>query len=111
MRTTKNRCTKKGKPMNIRHGDVIILPTSIPTDAAPKAGNVLAEGEATGHAHRITEGTATLFEKRGTLYLRVESEYAALTHEEHHRIDVPKGDWIISIQREYEPNGWREVAD
>lgn len=40
----------------------------------------LAEGEVTAHKHRISEGQAELSEKDGTLYLRVLSEVALLTH-------------------------------
>lgn len=71
----------------------------------------LAEGEVTGHSHRISSGEAELYEKEGTLYLRVFSEQATLTHEEHKAIDVPEGNWMVRIQREYEPEGWRFVAD
>ena len=98
--------------MLIRHGDVILKPTREDLSLyTKKEGKVLAEGEVTGHAHRITEGQAELYERDGTLYMRVISPTAALTHEEHHRIDVPKGDYEIRIQREYEPDGWRYVAD
>lgn len=71
----------------------------------------LAEGEVTGHAHRITDGEAELYEHEGILYLRVKSESASLTHEEHKTIELPKGDYEINIQREYSPKGWRYVAD
>lgn len=71
----------------------------------------LAEGEMTGHAHRITEGEAELYEHEGTLFLKVKSDKATLTHEEHSRIELPKGDFQISIQREYSPDGWRNVSD
>ena len=71
----------------------------------------LAEGEVTGHKHRIAEGQAQLYEKDGTLYLRVISETVLLTHEEHKAISIPQGNWTIRIQREYEPEGWRYVAD
>jgi hypothetical protein len=71
----------------------------------------LAEGEVTGHKHRISDGQAELSEKDGTLYLRVFSDVATLTHEEHKAISIPQGNWMIRIQREYEPEGWRYVAD
>ena len=71
----------------------------------------LAEGEVTGHSHRISSGEAELYEKDGTLYLRVFSEQATLTHEEHKAIDIPEGNWMVRIQREYEPEGWHFVAD
>ncbi|MEC4891679.1 MAG: hypothetical protein SAL07_00515 [Oscillatoria sp. PMC 1051.18] len=94
----------------MRQGDVILLPTKQVTGKkVPHL--ILAEGEVTGHTHRISDGQAELYEKDGTLYLRVLSETATLTHEEHKQIKVPQGDWMVRIQREYEPEGWRYVAD
>jgi hypothetical protein len=94
----------------IRQGDVIL--TSIEKIAGKKLPHlILAEGEVTGHKHRISDGKAELYEKEGTLYLRVLSETATLTHEEHKQIQVPQGEWMVRIQREYEPEGWRYVAD
>ena len=94
----------------IRQGDVILLSVA-QTDGQKLPHLTLAEGEVTGHKHRISEGQAELYEKEGTLYLRVLSKTATLTHEEHKPIQVPHGNWLIRIQREYEPQGWRYVAD
>jgi hypothetical protein len=44
-------------------------------------------------------------------YSIVLSPTEVLTHEEHQLIAIPKGDWMVRIQREYEPEGWRYVAD
>jgi len=94
----------------IRQGDVILVP--VPEIEGKKLSHLtLAEGEVTGHKHRISDGQAELFEKDGTLYLRVFSDVATLTHEEHHAIQIPQGSWLVRIQREYEPQGWRYVAD
>lgn len=94
----------------IRQGDVILLPVQ-QTQGQKLSHLTLAEGEVTGHKHRISEGEAELYEKDGTLYLRVLSPKATLTHEEHQAIAIPQGSWMIRIQREYEPQGWRYVAD
>lgn len=94
----------------IRQGD-IILQSVKPTFGKKLSHLTLAEGEVTGHSHRITNGNAELYEKEGTLYLRVLSETATLTHEEHKAIEIPQGIWMVRIQREYEPEGWRYVAD
>jgi len=94
----------------IRQGDVILLPVE-QVDGQKKLDLILAEGEVTGHKHQISQGQAELYEKNGTLYLRVLSEVALLTHEEHQAISIPQGNWIVKIQREYEPEGWRYVAD
>ena len=56
-------------------------------------------------------GKLELYERDGTLYLKVLSNQATLTHEEHQKVSIPQGDWLVRIQREYEPDGWRYVAD
>ncbi|BBD61672.1 hypothetical protein NIES2109_45050 [Nostoc sp. HK-01] len=94
----------------IRQGDVILLPVQ-QVDGQKLPHLTLAEGEVTGHKHRISQGEAELSQKDGNLYLRVVSETALLTHEEHQAIPIPQGNWIVKIQREYEPEGWRYVAD
>lgn len=97
----------------IRQGDVLLRPllhvaTSLDH---PLPHLTLAEGEVTGHRHRISEGRAELYENDGTLYLRVLSPQATLTHEEHLALSIPQGMWQVRIQREYEPEGWHYVAD
>lgn len=94
----------------IRQGDVILLPVQ-QVEGEKLHHLTLAEGEVTGHKHRIKEGQAELYEKQGTLYLSVISEVALLNHEEHQAISIPQGIWMVRIQREYEPEGWRYVAD
>ena len=94
----------------IRQGDVILK--AIARSEGKKLSHLtLAEGEVTGHSHRIADGRAELYEKDGILYLKVLSEKATLIHEEHQAVDIPQGDWLVRIQREYEPDGWRYVAD
>ncbi|MCL2937312.1 MAG: hypothetical protein MGU50_12420 [Trichodesmium sp. MAG_R02] len=94
----------------IRQGDVILQPIKL--TAGKKLSHLtLAEGEVTGHSHRISSGDAEVYEQDGTLYLKVLSETANLTHEEHKPVKIPQGNWVVSIQREYEPMGWRYVAD
>lgn len=105
--------------MNIRHGDVLIFGAASPlgADATPVTptprGIVLAEGEVTGHAHRIANSDgAVLYEWNGGRYLDVvAADGVQLTHEEHHTVTIPQGLHEIRIQREYEPDGWRYVAD
>ncbi|WP_204105878.1 MULTISPECIES: hypothetical protein [Spirulina sp. CCY15215] len=94
----------------IRQGDVLLQP--VPKATGEKLTHLtLAEGEVTGHSHRISNGEAELYEREGTLFLRVLSDTATLTHEEHQAIAVPQGDWLVQIQREYEPEGWRYITD
>jgi hypothetical protein len=89
-----------------RQGDVSIIAVSrIPQRARKIKGElVLTRGEVTGHAHRIVEGQAFLYRvAAGLLYLRVLSESAKLYHEEHEDIMLPKCDYEIRRQREFDP--------
>lgn len=100
------------KPM--RQGDVLISPTrkSINQLTSQKIVNlVLAEGEVTGHRHRISEGKAELYRQDKFLLLKVLSETSTLTHEEHKPIKIPQGTWMVQIQREYQPEAWQYVSD
>ena len=94
----------------IRQGDVILKAINH-VEGRKLAHLTLAEGEVTGHSHRIADGQAELYEKDGTLYLRILSDTATLVHEEHNAVEIPQGNWMVRIQREYEPEGWRYVAD
>jgi hypothetical protein len=88
-----------------RQGDVSIIATDrVPKLARKVRGElILARGEVTGHAHRIVEGRAFLYRlATGMLYLRVLSEFAKLYHEEHQDILLPKGDYEIRQQREFD---------
>jgi len=104
----------------VRAGDVDVIPIEstplkrIPKEAKPIASNILAYGEATGHNHSIKgkaqvlqlekpiqveiAGETTQVEK----FLHVE-EQSVLTHQEHDDVIVEPGDYIIPIEREYDP--------
>ena len=94
-----------------RHGDVLLVPVK---KAKGKKLNhlTLAEGEVTGHSHRITEGEAALFSFDEKLYLSIQSDLATLSHEEHKALQLPHGDYEVIIQREYDDEKeWRNVLD
>ena len=95
----------------IRQGDVLIMPSDTLVKGTKLPHLTLAEGEVTGHRHRISKGEAELLKRDGVLYLRVLSPTAILTHEEHAQVTIPQGNWEIRIQCEYAPEGWRYVAD
>lgn len=63
----------KGKSVLYRHGDVLVSGVeTIPTEAVRRPHLVLAEGEMTGHSHRIGEaGSAQLYQLEGVMYLRI----------------------------------------
>lgn len=104
-----------------RHGDILIRRIeSVPSDAVAAKkdarGLVLAEGEVTGHHHRVNDVTAgELFvspeqasELRMWLHLDAPAD---LTHEEHATITLPAGDYEVIRQVEYTPEELRQVAD
>ena len=96
-----------------RHGDVIIAPVkSVPRQATPRAGLILAHGEVTGHSHRVETGArAELFEIERQLFLRVLGSPARVVHEEHQTIELPPGDYRVWRQREYDPREDLTVRD
>ena len=106
---------KKQKTM-YRQGDVLITRVERKSglrEVDREAGRiVLAHGEATGHAHAIASMDATLWMDEKTLnrYLDVKAP-VVLDHEEHTRIELPSGFYEVKRQREYRPEGLRNVAD
>lgn len=109
----------------IRQGDVAIRRTKKKPSAAAKVvldrgRTILAYGEVTGHAHEvITEAPATdrvpaqqLFEEPdGTRLLVVKGPATFVKHEEHSKLHIPEGTYEVIQQREYTPQGLRNVAD
>lgn len=96
-----------------RHGDVLVarIPT-IPQDSIKRSHLTLAEGELTGHSHRIAEpDTAELWELNNERFLRVRAQTATLIHEEHGPITLETGDYRVWRQREYSPEAIRTVRD
>lgn len=93
-----------------RQGDLLIIEVAeLPAGSQPAAGLVLAEGEATGHAHRLDRGQ--LFRTaEGKLYFKNEQE-AVLSHDEHAALSFPPGTYEVRRQREYAPENDREVRD
>ncbi len=98
-----------------RQGDVSIMTVKeLPKRVKRVQGEpILARGEVTGHAHRMVEGKVRLYQLAGLLYLKVLSEFAKLYHEEHADIILPRGDYQIRQQREFEwlGEGARYVMD
>ena len=89
------------------HGDVILhkcLPVdNLEMEQPSEKGYILAEGEITGHMHRILEiGKVEMFHKNGKRYLRV-YELVDLLHEEHGKILIPPGFYEIETVKEYDP--------
>lgn len=96
-----------------RHGDVLLAGADeIPSGAKRLMHLTLAEGELTGHSHRIAErDAATLFEFNRELFLQVTADRATLVHQEHGPIELPRGAYRVWRQREYSPKEIVTVRD
>lgn len=97
-----------------RQGDVFLVPAALPPAASARRShsNVLAQGEVTGHAHRVAElGRAEVFTIEGQMFIDVLEESATIIHEEHGPITLPRGCYEVRIQREYTPQGVQRVYD
>ena len=91
--------------MQIVQGDVFCCKVEKIPEGAKKADNlILAEGEATGHFHRVATGEAVLYTIPNSVdkFLEIISETATVTHEEHKPITLPKGIYKIGIVSEYD---------
>ena len=99
-----------------QQGDVCLESVKVPASAKRKNGLVLAEGELTGHAHRlIVPGcvTAELFEEKGDLYLKVSGGEVELVHEEHAPQVIEEGEYRIGrvLEYDYDTEEARRVQD
>jgi hypothetical protein len=99
--------------MLVRQGDIYITRVKdIPAEAEARPHCVLAEGEVTGHSHRIdAPGVAKLFASAGVLFLDILADSATVVHEEHGSITLGRGRYRVWRQREYSPEAIRTVLD
>ena len=96
-----------------RQGDVFLIATSsLPVAGRMERRPVLAEGELTGHAHRLGDpASGRVFSVGSDLYLEVLADTATIVHEEHGPVTLPRGGYAVRIQREYSPQEIRRVVD
>lgn len=89
----------------IRQGDVFVMTIkTIKGKKQPKDNNktVLAYGEVTGHSHAIAD-KAELYADGTRKFLEVcLAKGAALQHEEHATITLPKGTYEVRIQKQWD---------
>lgn len=108
-------------PPIYRQGDVLIVPVATIPDGASIVARengrvVLAHGEVTGHHHSILAPDVTLVSSEEAEQLRMwltvtAPEPVELTHQEHDTILIPPGLYEVRRQREYAPEGLRNVSD
>lgn len=101
----------------IRQGDVLLLAVdSLPEgeyrEIAPVNGRlIVAEGEATGHAHVLEGDSARMVEfADGERYILVDAP-VPMTHDEHDAAQLSRPTYRVVHQREYAPMEIRRVID
>jgi hypothetical protein len=101
----------------IRQGDVMLVRddtidlTVAKPEKAVRGHYILADGEATGHAHRVAQvATAMWVVSEAVRILQVKAK-TTLQHEEHSHLDLDPGLYRVVRQREYSPEAIRNVAD
>jgi hypothetical protein len=107
-----------------RQGDILIIPISklpegLETVEKDNGRHILAYGEVTGHAHAVEDSSKTeMFidlkssdiDEMRERFLKVDGE-TAIVHEEHSQIPLGPGYFKIVRQVEYQPEGYRYIAD
>lgn len=88
----------------LQQGDVLLrrieaIPNGAKEVKRKNGAIVLAEGEVTGHAHRIMDVEAMFFEKDGRFYLKNNCT-VTVRHEEHKPITIEPGIWEVGQVRE-----------
>lgn len=94
----------------ICQGDVTFIPIEyfdqnfINSFSKKKEGNVIAEGEVTGHFHCLVDGDAEIYisqeikQSVNQMLIKIR-EKARIEHQEHEAFEI-NGDYIVTIQQE-----------
>jgi hypothetical protein len=101
-----------------RQGDIYFVKLDEEIDsgnAAPVKSGIIAKGETTGHAHRVSpssiaEGALLCLVGR-SMFLRSLEAGATIVHDEHGPIELPRGSYAVVAQQEFDGLRWRQVLD
>jgi len=101
-------------------GDILFVRRGMPSEKGEEImDGVIARGEITGHTHRLRPGQdAVLRAVAGLMYIEAMRE-AVVEHVlpdgrstgDHDSVSLPEGIWEVRRQREWTPEGYRQVAD
>ena len=101
-----------------RQGDIYFVKLDEEIDsgnAAPVKNGIIAKGETTGHAHRVSPSSmaqgALLSLIGRSMFLRSPEAGATIVHDEHGPIVLPRGSYAVVPQQEFDGLGWRQVLD
>jgi len=110
-------------PVRVNHcaaqGDLLVVRVDRIPEAAkeePCGARVVVAHSETGHHHILESHEARLFRAAEpfTCYLQL-AEESLIVHERafdtHAPLLLGPGLWLFKNQREYEPDGWRQVTD
>lgn len=104
----------------VRQGDIFFEVVEARKDGIKKIHTpILAEGEVTGHAHKIIspsiEEIDMSVDTNGDIYVFHATKDIVVDHEEHGQITLAAGEeWLVTRQREFDPMAAekeRRVAD
>jgi hypothetical protein len=88
--------------MLYQQGDLLLETIETIPEGLNKHNGVLAEGESTGHAHKVDLSDVDVFvSENGELYCEAKKEFT-ITHEEHKAITLPKGKYKVRRVLEYD---------
>ena len=97
------------KPKLYRHGDLLIKQIDhIPLSAKPLSTSIIAEGEITGHNHKLY-GSHQVYGTHSQNPRIIEPTYfqakedISLKHQEHNTLKISKGNYEVVHEREYDP--------
>jgi hypothetical protein len=100
-----------------RQGDIyfVKLDGEPRSDGAPVKNGIIAKGETTGHAHRVSPSSmaqgALLSLVGRSMFLRSPEAGTTIVHDEHGPIALPAGSYAVVPQREFDGLRWRPVLD
>jgi hypothetical protein len=101
-----------------RQGDIyfVKLDEEINSEnAAPVRNGIIAKGETTGHAHRVSPSSmaqgALLSLIGRSMFLRSPEAGTTVVHDEHGPIVLPRGSYAVVPQQEFDGLRWRQVLD
>jgi hypothetical protein len=101
------------KKEQVRQGDVFMekIDKLNLSKFKKRESNVIQFGEVTGHAHRVADPGAEIYEAaNGDIFVKITNP-TELIHEEHGAIALDKGFYKVTIQREFDPVRDRQVLD
>jgi hypothetical protein len=88
-----------------RQGDVLFKKVDgLPKKKRKLDTDIIVRGEATGHAHRIQNGSLFSSWDRGPHQFIKAYKDTKIVHEEHETIELEPGIYEVIRQREYDPN-------